>query len=111
MRMLMHVKLPLEPFNSYVSYVRDGSAGEKIKSILQATKPEATYFTEYDGRRGAVMVIQIEDSSKIPFYAEPWFLQFNAEVEFHGAMTPEELGRANLDVLGKKWALSPAGVI
>ena len=57
------------------------------------------------------MVIQMDDSSKIPFYAEPWFLQFNAEVEFYGALTPEELGRANLDVLGKKWALSPAGVI
>ena len=104
----MHVRLPLEPFNSYV---RDGSAGEKIKSILQATKPDATYFTEYDGKRGAVMVIQMEDSSKIPFYAEPWFLQFNAEVQFHGAMTPEELGRANLDALGKKWALAPAGVL
>ncbi len=107
MRMLMHVRLPLEPFNSYV---REGSAGEKIKQILQATKPEATYFTEYDGRRGAVMVIQMENSSEIPFYAEPWFLQFNAEVQFHGAMTPEELGRANLDSLGKKWAASPAVV-
>ena len=107
MRMLMHVELPLEPFNSYV---REGSVGDKIKQILQATKPEATYFTEYDGRRGAIMVIQMEDSSKIPFYAEPWFLQFNAEVEFHAAMTPEELGRSGLDSLAKKWALSPVGV-
>ncbi len=107
MRMILQVKLPLEPFNSYV---RDGSAGQKINRILQATKPEATYFTEYNGCRGAIMVIQLEDSSKIPFYAEPWFLQFNAQVEFHGAMTPEELGRAGLDALGKKWALTPVGV-
>jgi len=36
--------------------------------------------------------------------AEPWFLTFNAHVEFRVAMTPEDLGRANLDALGKKWA-------
>jgi hypothetical protein len=36
--------------------------------------------------------------------AEPWFLQFNAEVEYRIAMTPEDLGRADLGALGKKWA-------
>ncbi len=36
--------------------------------------------------------------------AEPWFLTFDAEVEFRIAMTPEELVRANLEALGKKWA-------
>ena len=107
MRMLMQVRLPLEPFNTYV---REGSVGQKIKQILETTKPEASYFTEYKGRRGGIFVIQMDDSSKIPFYAEPWFLQFNAEVEFHGAMTPEELGRAGLDALGRKWAPVPVTV-
>ena len=32
------------------------------------------------------------------------FLTLNAEVEFRIAMTPEDLGRANLDALGKKWS-------
>ncbi len=35
--------------------------------------------------------------------AEPWFLTFNAKVEFRIAMTPEDLSRASLDTLGKKW--------
>jgi hypothetical protein len=101
MRMLLHVKLPHEPFNAAV---RDGTAGNKLNRILEETKPEAVYFTEYGGRRGAVMIVEVADPSKIPFYAEPWFLTFNADVEFHGVMTPEDLRRAGLDALGKKWA-------
>jgi hypothetical protein len=30
--------------------------------------------------------------------------KFNADVEFHVAMTPEELGRAGLENLGEKWS-------
>jgi len=101
MRMLMQIQFPLEPFNTAV---RDGSAGPKIKKILEALKPEAVYFCEQDGHRGGVLVVDMKDSSDIPVLAEPWFLTFNAEVKFRVAMTPEDLGRANLDALGKKWA-------
>jgi len=101
MRILLHAKIPHETFNAAV---RDGSAGKKIQQILDAAKPEAVYFTNYDGRRGAIMVINVDDSSKIPSYAEPWFLLFNADVQFHVAITPEDLGRAGLEALGKKWA-------
>ena len=100
MRILMHVKLPIEPFNSYV---RDGSSGARIQKILADAKPEAAYFTEFEGQRGAIIVVNMDDSSKIPSLAEPWFLGFNANVEFHPAMTPEDLGRAGLEALGKKW--------
>ena len=75
MRMLIHVKIPHEPFNSAV---RDGSAGKTLERILAETKPEAVYFTEYDGRRGAIMIVDIADPSRIPALAEPWFLSFNA---------------------------------
>ena len=101
MRMLVHVKIPHEKFNAAV---RDGSAGKKIKRILEDTKPEVMYFTEYNGQRGAIMIINLDDPSKIPSFAEPWFLSFDADVEFHAVMTPEELGRGGLDELGKKWA-------
>jgi hypothetical protein len=100
MRMLMHVKIPPEEFNAAV---RDGSVGKKIERILQETKPEAVYFTEYQGQRGAVMIVDLKDPSQVPTLAEPWFLLFNADVAFHVAMTPEDLGKAGLDALGKKW--------
>ena len=100
MRMLMHVQLPLEPFNTAV---RNGTVGEKMKRILEAIQPEAVYFTEQDGRRGATLVVNVKDPADVPRLAEPWFLLFNAEVEFRIAMTPEDLARADLDSLGKKW--------
>jgi hypothetical protein len=99
--MLMHVRFPLEPFNSAV---RNGTAGEKIQRILESVKPEAVYFTEQNGHRGGTLVVNVKDSSEVPALAEPFFLTFNAEVEFRIAMTPEDLARSGLDALGKKWA-------
>jgi len=101
MRMLMHLKFPVEPFNTYA---RDGSVGQKIQKILEAIKPEAAYFTEQDGHRGGTLVVNLTDASEIPAVAEPFFLTFNAQVELRIAMTPEDLGRANLDAQAKKWA-------
>ena len=101
MRMILHAKIPHEKFNAAV---RDGSVGGKVKKILDETKAEAVYFTNYDGHRGAIMILNIEDSSEVPKFAEPWFLSFNADVEFHVAMTPEELGRAGLEKIGEKWS-------
>jgi hypothetical protein len=101
MRMLLHARIPHEEFNAAV---RDGSVGRKIKQILEEIKAEAVYFTEYEGRRGAIMVINIKDPSEVPKFAEPWFLSFNADVQFHIAMTPEELRRAGLEEIGKKWS-------
>jgi len=101
MRMLVQVKIPHEPFNAAV---RNGTAGKTIERILADTKPEAVYFTEYDGKRGAIMILDVADPSKIPAIAEPWFLSFNADVSGHLVMSPEDLGRAGLEALGKKWA-------
>ena len=101
MRMLLHVRIPHEEFNAAV---RDGSVGRKMKQILDEARAEAVYFTEYDGRRGAIMIINIKDPSEVPKFAEPWFLSFNADVQFHIVMTPEELGRAGLEEMGKKWS-------
>lgn len=100
MRILIHVKLPNEEFNAYV---KDGSVGKRIKRILDEAKPEAVYFTEYAGQRGAVVVADVATPSDVPRLAEPWFLTFNARVEFHVAMTPEDLGKAGLEDLGKQW--------
>ncbi len=101
MRMLVHVKFPLEPFNTYV---RNGSAGKTIERIMAETKPEAVYFTEYDGKRGAIMIVDVSDASKIPALAEPWFLMFNAELSAHIVMGPDELAKSGLEAIGKKWA-------
>ncbi len=101
MRTILNITFPHEPFNAAV---RDGSAGKKLKRILDETKPEAIYFTGQHGKRGAIMVVDLADPSKIPALAEPWFLTFNADVEFQIAMTPGDLEKAGLDQIGGKWA-------
>ncbi len=101
MRMMMIVRPANKAFNAAV---RDGSAGMKMKRILDELKPEAVYFTEMDGQRTGIMIVDLEDPSRIPALSEPWFLTFNAAVEFHVIMGPEELEKAGLDKLGKKWA-------
>jgi len=100
MRLMVRFTLPHEPFNAAV---RDGSVGQKMKKILDAQKPEAAYFMDHNGRRCAVLVLDLADASKIPSIAEPWFLTFNADVEAHVVMTPQDLAAAGLEELGKKW--------
>jgi hypothetical protein len=101
MRILLQVNLPHKPFNAAV---KDGTAGKKMQRILEDAKPEAVYFTEIDGQRCAMLIVNLDDPSKIPTYAEPWFLTFEADVKFRPVMTPEDLGRAGLEALGKKWS-------
>lgn len=100
MQMLMHVRFPIDPFNAAV---RDGSVGQKLHRILEAIKPQATYFTAGKGQRGGTLVVTVNEPSDIPKLAEPFFLTFDAEVEFVPFMTAEDLGRAGLDALGKEW--------
>jgi len=100
MRMLLNVTLPHRPFNAAV---KDGTAGSKLNKILEATKPEAVYFTEKNGQRGAVLIVDLSDASKLPALVEPWLLSFEADMELRPVMTPEDLKRAGLDELGKKW--------
>jgi hypothetical protein len=101
MRMLLHVDLPPEAFNQAV---KDGTIGQKIRRILEDTKPEAVYFTEENGRRDCILVVDLTDPSQVPALAEPWFLTFNAEVRFRVAMTPEDLEKSGLEALGRKWS-------
>jgi hypothetical protein len=100
-RILLNISIPHEPFNSAV---RNGTAGATIARILEDLKPEAVYFTEQDGRRGAILVVNLEQPSKVPSLAEPWFLSFNADCHFRVVMSPDELKQAGLEELGKKWA-------
>lgn len=100
MRILLNVTFPHEPFNTLV---REGLAGETIGRILDELKPEAAYFTERGGHRSAILILNLADPSKVPSLAEPWFLTFNADCEFKVVMTPDDLARADLDNIGRKW--------
>ncbi|MEO8735814.1 MAG: panthothenate synthetase [Edaphobacter sp.] len=100
MRMMMIVSFPVETFNAAV---KDGSTQAKIKKIMDQVKPEAAYFTALNGKRTAVLIVDLADPSKIPGLAEPWFLTFNASVDLYPVMLPQDLAAGGLDGLGKQW--------
>jgi hypothetical protein len=83
--------MPVEPGNAAA---KAGTLGSTIQSILSELKPEAAYFTDYDGMRTAFIILDMQDASQIPSIAEPWFIALNAQVEIHAVMVPEDLARA-----------------
>lgn len=100
MKVMMIVSLPHHTFNTAV---KDGTAGAKLKKIMDAIKPEAAYFTELCGKRTGIFVVNLTDASQIPALAEPWFLTFEADVQVRPTMTPADLERGGLDKIGKQW--------
>jgi hypothetical protein len=71
MRFAMHVSLPVQRFNQAV---RDGTAGQKLRQILDDAKPDAVYFFAKERKRGGFLIINMSDTSEILRFAEPWFL-------------------------------------
>ncbi|UUZ68688.1 panthothenate synthetase [Polaromonas sp. P2-4] len=53
---------------------------------------------------GLVVLINAQNPSDVPAFAEPFFLNFQANCKFRIVMSPEDLQKAGLDALGKKWA-------
>jgi len=102
--MLMNIKFPTKEFNEMV---QNGSVDKTINRILEESRPESVYFTEQNGQRCAILIVNVEDPSKVPMLAEPWFLHFNASVEFKIAMSLDDLKRSSLEELGRKWSLRP----
>jgi hypothetical protein len=91
MRFLMKVNIPVEPGNAAA---KSGKLSTKIQSILAELKPEAAYFSDDKGQRTGYLFFEMTDASQIPAVCEPWFLSFNAAIEIHPVMVPDDLSKA-----------------
>ena len=94
MKFIVEVNFPLEPFSTYV---RKGTAGEKIGQALGAIKPEVIYFTDNGVGRGAMMIVEVDNAGQVPHVTDPLMLNFDASVHYRVAMAPEELQSAGLE--------------
>ena len=90
MRFLFKISFPVEAGNQAAK--KDGF--KAIQSILEQQKPEAAYFAAQDGKRTAILIMEMKDASDIPRIAEPWFLALNASIEVTPVMVPEDLQKA-----------------
>jgi hypothetical protein len=91
MRFMLKVTIPVETGNAAS---KAGNLGSTIQSILEEIKPEAAYFSDDQGRRAGYIFFDLKDASQIPAIAEPWMLSFNASIELHPVMIPEDLAQA-----------------
>jgi hypothetical protein len=74
-----------------------------IERILASIKPETAYFTEQDGMRGGIFLVDVNEPSDIPALAEPFFLNFNASCKFRIMLSAQDLQKADLGRLGQTW--------
>src|SRR3970282_2434930 len=91
MRFLLKVNIPVESGNAAA---KAGKLGATIQSILADLKPEAVYFTANNGQRAGFIFLEMQDASQIPAVAEPCVLAFNASIEIHPVMVPDDLAKA-----------------
>jgi len=91
MRILLKVNIPVETGNAAA---KAGKLGSRIQSILADLKPEAAYFSDDKGQRTGYLFLDLAEASQIPAICEPWFLSFNAAIEIHPVMVPEDLFKA-----------------
>ncbi len=103
MRVLLKVNIPVETGNAAA---KAGRLGTTIQAILAELKPEAVCFTDNNGQRAGYLFLDLQDASQIPAIAEPWFLAFNASIEIHPVMTPDDLAKAGsaIEKAVKKYA-------
>ena len=102
MRCMLKASLPVEVSNAKFA---DGSMGKTVQAIVAEQKPEAAYFFAENGKRTAMLFIDLADTSQIPAFAEPWFLAFNAAVEIVPVMNAQDLGKglAGIEAVVKKY--------
>ena len=89
MRMMLTFTFPTTAETN--AWIRDGSIGQKMESILGELQPEAAYFSTIDGTRGGYLVFNMDEASEMPSKVEPLFQELGAGVQIFPVMTPEDL--------------------
>jgi hypothetical protein len=77
MLMLARVTFPTEEGNRAL---RDGTMHALIEETVNRWKPEATYFTSFEGKRQALIFFNAERTHDLSEFMTPFFMKVNAEV-------------------------------
>jgi hypothetical protein len=97
MRTLIRVTIPVQAGNRAI---QDGSLPRVVQGALERLRPEAAYFFSENGKRTALLVVDLKDTSDIPSISEPFFSGFDASVELFPVMNSQDL-QAGLTKLAK----------
>lgn len=102
MRFLVKAQMDVDAANELA---KQGTLGSTIQSIVEELKPEAAYFFADDGKRTALLVMDMDDPSQLPAVAEPFFLALKASIHVTPAMVAEDLAKAgpSIEQAAKKY--------
>ncbi len=101
MKMLLKAVFPTEPFNALV---KKATAGKLLEKAMEELQPEEAHFTLSDGKRCLLMVVNVNNPADYVKYAEPFFLQFNAQIKYDITISPTDMKASGLEAIGKKYA-------
>jgi hypothetical protein len=88
MRTLLKVRIPVEGGNRAI---KDGTLPTVVGKFVETWKPEAAYFAAEEGCRCAYFVLDVKNSQDLPSIAEPFFMEFDAEIFTSICMNLEDL--------------------
>ena len=74
--------------------VKDPNFLNNIEKYIKDFNCEATYFTEFDGNRTLIFVLDLHSTDMLPVIGKPLFSGFEANVEIHPAMNFDDLKNA-----------------
>jgi len=80
--------MPTAPGSKAIS---DGTIGKLMQGAADRWRPEAMYFTTFDGQRTAYMVFDMADAADMPVFAEPFFQGLEADVALAPVMNTQDL--------------------
>jgi len=73
--------------------IRSGEMMKAFTAFVEKYKPEAVFFTNFDGMRTGFCVFEMKSQHEMPLIAEPFF-DLGYTVQFAPCMTPEDFQRA-----------------
>lgn len=88
MRVLLRANLDTDKTNEVI---RSGKMPQVMQEIMEAYKPEASYFGPDTGVRSMFLVFDMQDSSQLPPLTEQLFQTFGAKVDYTPVMNAEDL--------------------
>lgn len=91
MRVLVRAMIPTVTGNKMV---KDPNFLKNLEDYIRKFNCEASYFTEVNGNRTMVLVLDLASPDMIPAIAEPLFQGYDANVEIHPAMNLDDLKKA-----------------
>jgi hypothetical protein len=71
--------------------IKNNRLPQVMADAMARMQPEAAYFTADKGSRTAYFFVDLKDQSQIPVFAEPFFQELEASVEFMPVMNADDL--------------------